>query len=306
MAATVHSRTLPVPGRLGDGEGTLAPGGRRHERGALVREAAMCPDVPIVTTLADTRCRTDPGSAEQPSSDPTPISALAARQRPLPVPDMATSAVATMASAHPGRGGIRVVPDHHQAVRAFLDPLPVGDLYGLGPVQAATLKQYGLRTVGRLAHQPLQTIQRILGGREGRLGHERARGIDSRPVTPSELPQRASASSGSWTATPSTRTWCAPKSSTPWWTSPISSASAIRSPRASLSACPAPVAAACPDPRTRAEPSAFPDDLRDTAMAVVRTSRTGAGPGAHSIPLSVHAPSADCKGRMAMRAVSGR
>ncbi|MFG2302499.1 hypothetical protein [Actinacidiphila glaucinigra] len=58
--------------------------------------------------------------------------------------------------------------------------------------------------------------------------------------------------------------------------------------------------------RTLAEPSAFPDGLRDTALAVVRTSRTGAGPGARSIPLSVHAPSADCKGRMAMRAVSGR
>ncbi|WP_326569911.1 hypothetical protein OIE69_42940 [Actinacidiphila glaucinigra] len=104
----------------------------------------------------------------------------------------ATWAVAAVASAHPGRGGIRVVPDHHQAVRAFLDPLPVGDLYGVGPVQAATLEQYGLATVGRLARQPLQTIQRILGGREGRLLHERARGIDPRPVTPSELPQSIS------------------------------------------------------------------------------------------------------------------
>ncbi|WP_406274848.1 hypothetical protein OH779_40310 [Actinacidiphila glaucinigra] len=111
---------------------------------------------------------------------------------PVQIGVAATWAVAAVASAHPGRGGIRVVPDHHQAVRAFLDPLPVGDLYGVGPVQAAMLEQYGLTTVGRLARQPLQTVQRILGGREVRLVHERARGIDPRPVTPSELPQSIS------------------------------------------------------------------------------------------------------------------
>lgn len=146
-----------------------------------------------------------------------------------------------------GHGGIRVLPDHLQAVRAFLDPLPVGELYGVGPIQAATLEQYGLKTVGRLASRPLQTIQRILGGREGRLAHERARGIDSRPVIPSELPPSISVRR-ILDREPSTRTWCAPKSSTPWWTSPISSASAIRSPRASLSACPAPVAECVPIP----------------------------------------------------------
>ncbi|MGW2352509.1 hypothetical protein [Actinacidiphila glaucinigra] len=70
-----------------------------------------------------------------------------------------------MASAHPGRGGIRVVPDNHRAVRAFLDPLPVQDLYGVGPAQAATLERYGLRTVGQVARLPLETLQRVLEGR---------------------------------------------------------------------------------------------------------------------------------------------
>lgn len=38
--------------------------------------------------------------------------------------------------------------------------------------------------VGLLAELPPTTVQRILGGRVGRLAADRARGIDPRPVTP--------------------------------------------------------------------------------------------------------------------------
>ncbi|MFF7216887.1 hypothetical protein ACFZAU_41315 [Streptomyces sp. NPDC008238] len=104
-----------------------------------------------------------------------------------------TWAVAAMASAHPGREGIHVVPGEHRAIRAFLDPLPVQDLYGVGPAQAATLEKYGLRTVGQVARLPLETLQRVLEGRSvARLVHERAHGIDPRPVTATALPQSVS------------------------------------------------------------------------------------------------------------------
>ncbi|MET7665238.1 hypothetical protein ABZT45_50405 [Streptomyces sp. NPDC005356] len=98
-----------------------------------------------------------------------------------------TWAVAATASAlAPEHGGITVVePDQ---VAAFLAPLPVGALHGIGPVQAAALTGYGIHTAGTLAALPLATVQRVLGGRGGRLAHDRSRGIDPRPVTPKTLP----------------------------------------------------------------------------------------------------------------------
>lgn len=121
------------------------------------------------------------------------VRALGALGLPVSVGVAATWAVAAMASAHPGRGGIRVIPDDHRAVRRFLDPLPVDKLYGVGPAQAATLTRYGLRTIGQVARLPEETLQRVLEGRvQARLVHERARGIDPRPVNPSVLPQSIS------------------------------------------------------------------------------------------------------------------
>ncbi|MEU1621451.1 hypothetical protein ABZ479_29640 [Streptomyces sp. NPDC005722] len=119
--------------------------------------------------------------------------ALEALGLPVQVGVANSWAVAAMASARPDRGGIRVVPDDHRAVRAFLDPLPIGELYGVGPVQAATLERYGLRTVGQVARLPAETLQRVLESRgQTRLVHERARGIDPRPVVATALPQTIS------------------------------------------------------------------------------------------------------------------
>jgi len=99
-----------------------------------------------------------------------------------------TWSLAAMASAHTGPDGIVLVPDHPEAVTGFLQPLPVGALYGVGPRQAASLTRYGLHTVGALAAAPVATVQRILGARAGRILHERARGIDPRTVVPTGLP----------------------------------------------------------------------------------------------------------------------
>ncbi|MFF1593069.1 hypothetical protein ACFVY0_33865 [Streptomyces sp. NPDC058286] len=101
-----------------------------------------------------------------------------------------TWAIAATASAQaPEYGGITVVePDQ---VADFLAPLPVDALHGIGPVQASALTSYGIHSVGMLATLPLATLQRVLGGRAGRLAHDRARGIDPRPVTPKVLPLSA-------------------------------------------------------------------------------------------------------------------
>ncbi|MEU0413910.1 hypothetical protein ABZ307_39855 [Streptomyces griseorubiginosus] len=54
------------------------------------------------------------------------------------------------------------------------------------------LRDYGVRCVGLLAAIPSETVQRLLGGKAGRLAADRARGIDPRPVVPRALPASAS------------------------------------------------------------------------------------------------------------------
>jgi nucleotidyltransferase/DNA polymerase involved in DNA repair len=71
-----------------------------------------------------------------------------------------------------------------EQVADWLGPLPVDALPGIGPRQAQLLRDYGIHCVGLLAALPSATMQRLLGGRAGRLAADRARGIDPRPVAP--------------------------------------------------------------------------------------------------------------------------
>lgn len=103
-------------------------------------------------------------------------------------------ALAATASAHPGPDGIRLVPDNPADVAAFLHPLPIDALYGIGRRQAEALRRFGIHHIGTLAAVPADTVQRVLGGRDGRLLLERARGADPRRVTPTALPRSTSES----------------------------------------------------------------------------------------------------------------
>ncbi|MFK0127090.1 DNA polymerase thumb domain-containing protein [Streptomyces nigra] len=102
--------------------------------------------------------------------------------------------LASMAAAVTEPGGITVVPDSDEAIVAFLHPRPVAALPGVGPTTARTLTQYGLQTVGDLAHTPLATLQRLLGAAAGRQLYERAHAHDPRTVTPHALPKTTTVS----------------------------------------------------------------------------------------------------------------
>ncbi|MFE9098143.1 hypothetical protein [Streptomyces sp. NPDC007264] len=99
----------------------------------------------------------------------------------------------TVAATASGRirppGGVLAVEPGD--VAEWLGSLPVEALYGIGPRQAGILREYGVHTVGLLAAVPPATVQRLLGGRAGRLAADRARGIDPRPVVPRALPASA-------------------------------------------------------------------------------------------------------------------
>ncbi|MFE9679491.1 hypothetical protein ACFYO5_36205 [Streptomyces sp. NPDC006259] len=98
--------------------------------------------------------------------------------------------VAATASAQIQPPGGVVAIDPGQAAQ-WLAPLPVDALHGIGPRQADALRDYGIHTVGLLAAGDPATVQRLLGGRAGRLAADRARGMDSCSVVPRTLPAAA-------------------------------------------------------------------------------------------------------------------
>ncbi|MEV7738933.1 hypothetical protein AB0O75_44000 [Streptomyces sp. NPDC088921] len=97
---------------------------------------------------------------------------------------------ATVSGQVPLPGGVLAIAPGD--VTGWLGPLPVEALHGIGPRQAIVLRDYGVHCGGLLAAVPPATVQRLLGGKAGRLAADRARGIDPRPVVPRALPATAS------------------------------------------------------------------------------------------------------------------
>ena len=77
----------------------------------------------------------------------------------------ATKFVAKLASAHCKPDGLLVVP--RDDVVAFLHPLPVAALWGVGAVTEQALVRLGLHTVGDIAQTPVATLKRALGAATG-------------------------------------------------------------------------------------------------------------------------------------------
>ncbi|MBI4284881.1 MAG: DNA polymerase IV [Chloroflexi bacterium] len=69
------------------------------------------------------------------------------------------------------------------AERAFLAPLPAGDLPGVGKKAEKVLGGLGMRTIGQVAALPLPTLKSYFGAFAGTI-HSFANGIDDRKVEP--------------------------------------------------------------------------------------------------------------------------
>jgi DNA polymerase-4 len=87
----------------------------------------------------------------------------------------ATKLVAKIASDLEKPDGLVVVPPGGEA--AFLAPLDIARLWGVGPQTASALREYGVRTMGDLAALPSDLLVRRFG-KHGATLAERARGVD--------------------------------------------------------------------------------------------------------------------------------
>ncbi len=100
---------------------------------------------------------------------------------PLTVGVARTKFLAKVASAAAKPDGLLVVaPDGELA---FLHPLPVEALWGVGRVTAARLRAVGIHTVGDIADRNVEMLTGLLGRAAGGHLHALARGHDPRPVT---------------------------------------------------------------------------------------------------------------------------
>jgi DNA polymerase-4 len=80
---------------------------------------------------------------------------------PISVGVARTKHLAKVASQVAKPDGLVVVEPH--AERAFLEPLPVALMWGVGPVAQRRLAELGIRTIGDLARTPSIAVERLLG-----------------------------------------------------------------------------------------------------------------------------------------------
>ncbi|QSG02207.1 DNA polymerase Y family protein [Natranaeroarchaeum sulfidigenes] len=100
-----------------------------------------------------------------------------------------TLSAAKVASDHDKPDGLVVVEPGE--VADFFAPLSVEEVHGVGPVTARKLRELGIETAGDLATaDPHELVDRF--GERGRELYDRARGADTREVTPTGDPKSLS------------------------------------------------------------------------------------------------------------------
>jgi len=99
---------------------------------------------------------------------------------PITVGVARTKFLAKVASRVAKPDGLLIVPPGREL--AFLHPLPVERLWGVGRVTAGKLHRLGIRTVGEVAALAEPTLVSLLGRASGRQLHALAHNRDPRPV----------------------------------------------------------------------------------------------------------------------------
>jgi DNA polymerase-4 len=99
---------------------------------------------------------------------------------------VAAKPVARPSGVEPGPGVVEVREGEELA---FLHPLPVSRMWGVGPATLEKLRGLGVHTVGDLAELGEPTLVTALGRANGAHLSRLARGLDDRPVEPHRAPK---------------------------------------------------------------------------------------------------------------------
>ena len=145
---------------------------------------------PLVEGISIDEAFLDVGGLAKISGTPSQIAATLRRAvadrvgLPITVGVARTKFLAKVASRVAKPDGLLVVP--HDGELAFLHPLPVDRLWGVGRVTAEKLRSHGIRTVGEVAGMNERALVQLLGQASGRHLHALAHNRDPRPVTPGQ------------------------------------------------------------------------------------------------------------------------
>lgn len=90
--------------------------------------------------------------------------------------------LAKLASDMEKPDGLTILPGEPDAILAFLAPLPVNRIWGVGQVTETILHQAGFRTIGDLQQVSIATLVPVVGGALAGHIHHLARGWDERKV----------------------------------------------------------------------------------------------------------------------------
>jgi DNA polymerase-4 len=141
---------------------------------------------PLVEGLSIDEAFIDVGGLRRIAGTPTDI-AVRLRRRvldevglPITVGVARTKFLAKVASAVAKPDGLLVVPPDREL--AFLHPLPVQRLWGVGPVTAGKLRERGITTVGDVAQLGESVLVAMLGRASGRHLFALAHNHDPRPI----------------------------------------------------------------------------------------------------------------------------
>ena len=141
---------------------------------------------PLVEGLSIDEAFLDVGGLRRVSGPPTDIAMRLRRDvlervgLPITVGVARTKFLAKVASGVAKPNGLLVVPPDGEL--AFLHPLPVERLWGVGPVAAGKLRDRGITTVGEVARLAETALVSMLGQASGRKLHALAHNRDPRPV----------------------------------------------------------------------------------------------------------------------------